>query len=458
MTTTEGGRGSVLDRALRIVGDVKPGEGAKAAVLGVTLFVLLSSYYLLKVAREILVLSSYDATVKVYVAAGQALLLIPAVAAYSWLSNRVGRFRLVVAVTVFFAVCLVLFGVAYLADLPIALPFYVWVGIFNVFVIAQLWAFANDLYTEEDGKRLFAVIGLGASLGAIAGSYAAEPVGDAVGILGLFGLALVLMLSTLLGTWKAHSDDIAAGGRKDEKKDAEKGEAPKDATKDAEPAAGRNAFALLFSDRYFLWIALLLLCLNCENTLGEYILDRVLQEDLATRLGDSPDSETVEAAIRQFKSIYFGAFNTLGFLIQLFVTGRVMKRTGSAGAILVLPVVALLGQLGAFVSGVALMAMAVAKVSENAVDYSLNGTAKNALFLVVPREAKYKVKVLLDSVVVRFGDVIAGMIVLGASTLELPTLGFLAVSSVVTVCWLGVAIALRRDHARRAASEPAPAS
>ena len=158
------GRPSLLDRALRIVGDVQAGEGARAAVLGVTLFLLLFAYYLLKVARESLVLSHYDAEVKVYVAAGQALLLVPAVWAFGWLSSRVGRFRLVVVVTLFFAANLGLFALAYGAGIGIALPFYVWVGVFNVFVIAQLWAFANDVYTEAEGRRLFAVIGLGLSL------------------------------------------------------------------------------------------------------------------------------------------------------------------------------------------------------------------------------------------------------------------------------------------------------
>jgi len=179
------------------VGEVRPGEGAKAAVLGTSLFLLLASYYLLKVVRESLILSSYDAEVKVYVSAGQAVLLIPAVMAFGWLSSRMGRFRLVVSATLFFAANLVIFAVLYAIEVPIALPFYVWVGIFNVFVISQLWAFATDVYSETDGKRLFAVIGLGASLGAIVGAYAAEPVGDAIGTFGIFGLALALLLSTI---------------------------------------------------------------------------------------------------------------------------------------------------------------------------------------------------------------------------------------------------------------------
>lgn len=434
---------SLLDRALRLVGDVRPGEGSKATILGTSLFLLLASYYLLKVVRESLILSSYDAEVKVYVAAGQAVLLIPAVMGFGWLSQRVGRFRLVVSSTLFFAANLVIFAVLYAIEVPIELPFYVWVGIFNVFVISQLWAFATDVYSEKDGKRLFAVIGLGASLGAIAGAYAAEPVGDAIGTFGIFGLALALLLSTLLGAWWVHSHPTN-----------ESGDAPEAGEK---PAAkgGKNALAMVLSDRYFVLIAVLLIVLNCENTLGEFLLDRVMQEDLTERLGASVSADTLENEVRAFKSIYFGAFNTIGFLIQLFVTGRVMSRFGAGVAIVILPVVALVGQLGAFASGLALMALASAKVAENSVDYSLNGTAKNALFLVVPREAKYKVKVFLDTVIVRFGDVIAGVLVIGAMAAEVSTAGFLAISTVVTVIWLAVAWILRREHGRRA-NEVAP--
>lgn len=423
------------------MGDVRPGEGSKATILGTSLFLLLAAYYLLKVVRESLILSSYDAEVKVYVAAGQAVLLIPAVMGFGWLSQRVGRFRLVVSSTLFFAANLVIFAALYAAGVPIELPFYVWVGIFNVFVISQLWAFATDVYSEKDGKRLFAVIGLGASLGAIAGAYAAEPVGDAIGTFGIFGLALALLLSTLVGSWWVHQHpDGHADGAREEKPEREK------------PAAegGKNALAMVLSDRYFVLIAVLLVLLNCENTLGEFLLDRVMQEDLTERLGASVSADTLENEVRAFKSIYFGAFNTLGFLIQLFVTGRLMSRKGAGFAIVVLPVVALVGQLGAFASGLALMALASAKVAENSVDYSLNGTAKNALFLVVPREAKYKVKVFLDTVVVRFGDVIAGVLVIGAMAAGVGTFGFLAISTVVTVLWLAVAWTLRREHAHRA--------
>jgi ATP:ADP antiporter, AAA family len=313
---------TVLDRGLRLVGDVRAGEGKTALALGATLFTLLCAYYLLKVAREALVLTRYDAEVKVYIAAAQVVVLAPAIWAYAWLSDRVDRFRLVTYVTIFFAANLGLFAALYFLGVPIAIPFFVWVGIFNVFVIAQLWAFANDVYDEKMGRRLFAVIGLGGSLGAIAGSYGAGPVGEAIGTGGLLVVPIGLLLSTLLGAFWVHSHPMARPHTPHEKR------------------SRKGALALLFSDRWLLLIAAMMLLLNCENTIGEYVLDRVMQTDIRADLAGVAAGELdaqVEARVTEFKSYYFGAFNTLGFLLQLLVTGRVMQRGGAGLAIMVLP-------------------------------------------------------------------------------------------------------------------------
>ena len=131
---------------------------------------MLGGYYLLKTAREMFILSEGGAEVKSYSSAGQALLLLLLVPAYSAFASRVNRTQLVQWVTLFFAGNLVLFLLALGAGLRIGIVFFLWLGIFNVMVIAQFWAFAADLFTEEQGKRLFPLIGVGSSLGAWVGS------------------------------------------------------------------------------------------------------------------------------------------------------------------------------------------------------------------------------------------------------------------------------------------------
>jgi AAA family ATP:ADP antiporter len=130
-----------------------------------------------------------------------------------------------------------------------------------------------------------------------------------------------------------------------------------------------------------------------------------------------------------------------------------MARGGASLAILVMPIVSLMGQAAMAISGLALLVVAIAKVAENSVDYSIQNTARNALFLVTDAETKYKVKVLLDSVLVRLGDVLAGALVaIGSTVLGLGALGFVGVGAGVTLVWGAIALALSREHRSRAAT------
>ena len=127
-------------------------------------------YYLLKVAREALILTEGNrGRVKVQSSAAQAVLLLGVVPLYGWLASRVTRIRLITITSLFFGVNLVVFYALGRAGVREGVAFYIWLGIFNVFIISQFWAFANDLYTEGQGRRLFPLIGVGASLGAWVG-------------------------------------------------------------------------------------------------------------------------------------------------------------------------------------------------------------------------------------------------------------------------------------------------
>ena len=134
------------------------------------MFLVLAAYYMLKTAREVFILTEGGAEVKSYSSAGQAILLLA----------RAGVRRVRVARQprapgdVGDAVLRVQPGAVHRwrrrPDLRVGIVYFLWVGIFNVMVIAQFWAFANDIYTPEQGKRLFPLIGVGSSLGAWVGS------------------------------------------------------------------------------------------------------------------------------------------------------------------------------------------------------------------------------------------------------------------------------------------------
>src|SRR5689334_5124417 len=148
-----------LDRFLGVFADVRGGEAASALLLMLNIFLLLASYYLLKTIREPLILASPGggAEVKSYAAAAMAGLLLILVPLYSAIASRVSRVRLINSVTLFFVACLLAFFGLSQAGVPIGVAFFIWVGIFNLMIIAQLWAFANDVYTVEEGTRLFAI-------------------------------------------------------------------------------------------------------------------------------------------------------------------------------------------------------------------------------------------------------------------------------------------------------------
>src|SRR5687767_8330203 len=159
-----------LERLLAPIAEVRRHEVASALLMTLLVFLLLAAYYLLKTAREVLILTEGGAEVKSYSSAGQAILLLFLVPAYAAFASRVGPVRLVTSVTLFFASNLLLFIAAIAGGLRVGIVFFLWVGIFNMMLIAQFWAFANDVYSEEQGKRLFPLIGVGASLGAWLGA------------------------------------------------------------------------------------------------------------------------------------------------------------------------------------------------------------------------------------------------------------------------------------------------
>src|SRR5262245_13729546 len=259
------GEPGLLDRFLNIFADVRAGEGVTVILLMLNLFVILAGYYLLKTIREPLILASSGggAEVKSYAAAAIAGLLMILVPIYSALASRVSRVRLINSVTFFFILCLIAFFLLNRAGVAVGVPFFIWVGIFNLMVIAQLWAFANDVYTTEEGKRLFAIVGFGASLGAIAGAFATGQLVKEYGPYPfMLGAALLLAVSMFLTNVVNSREKRGRGGALTPGDRAEAAGAAAATTSPEARGKGRSAFALVFSDRYLLLIAGLMLLSN----------------------------------------------------------------------------------------------------------------------------------------------------------------------------------------------------
>jgi len=421
----------LLSRLLRPFAKVEPAEAVTALILMFTVFLLLMAYYFLKTAREPLILLHGGAEVKSYAAAGQALLLLGVVPAYSSLARRVGRMKLIAGVYGFFAFNLVLFAALAKVGFGLGVAFYLWVGVFNVTAIAQFWSFANDVYTPEQGKRLFAVLGVGSSVGAVVGALVAKrlaALGPRAMMLGAAGVLLVCVV--LFAVVDRREQGSRAADRAPEAS--------------AKPVIEGPVLALLLRDRFVLLIALLSFLLNCVNTNGEYVLDRTLLAAVQQGAGHADPSAFVGA----FKADYFGWVNLVGVLLQLFAVSRILSRFGVRNALLVLPVVAF-ASYGFIVFAPLLALVRVGKIAENSLDYSLQNTARQALFLVGTRVEKYVGKTVVDTFVVRIGDVCSATLVWIASSFGLPVKAFAALNLVLIACWILVLIALGREHSRR---------
>ena len=442
-----------LDRVLGIFTDVHGGEGVTALLLMLNVFLLLAAYYLLKTIREPLILTvPGGAEVKSYSAAATAGLLILIVPLYSAVASRVSRVKLINGVTLFSIACLIAFFILSRANVPVGVAFFIWVGIFSLMIIAELWAFANDVYTVEQGQRLFAIVGFGASLGAIAGSFATGQLVKMYGpypfMLGAAALLGICMVLTNLVHVREKRHGVAARA-------ASAAPAADDKRDSAEaPVTGRNGFALVFSDKYLLLIACLMLLYNVVNTNGEYILSRtVVGLYAAAHAATAQGGLDEKKVIGEFYGNFFTIVNILSAVIQAFVVSRVLKRFGVRIALLVLPVVALFGYLSmALLPFIAIIRGA--KIAENSLDYSLQNTTRNALYLPTSRDAKYKAKQANDTFFVRFGDVLsAGVVFAGTTWLGFATRGFAFVNVGLIVVWIILAIAIGRRF-QRMSKEP----
>src|SRR5687768_1041772 len=245
-----------MERFLGMFTEVRPGEGATALLLALNVFLLLMAYYVLKPVREALILGEGSAELKTYMSAGQVVLLAFVVPLYGRLVAMFPRIRLINIVTVFFTSCLIVFYVLANFQVPLAIVFFLWIGIFNLMVVAQFWSFANDVYTKEEGERLFAIVGFGASLGAVVGARTADRLIEPLGVYQLMLVGAGILVAQLVITNKV--DRLESGRRA----------TPGTAAAPVHKASGTNAFAMVFRTRYLLLMALMLMLLNWANTTG----------------------------------------------------------------------------------------------------------------------------------------------------------------------------------------------
>lgn len=464
---------------------VKRSERLTVALLAINTFTLMTCYYVLKVVREPLIIEAGGAKLKSYMSGIQTLLLLAVVPAFGWLSSRVSRIRLMTIMQLIFIGCLVGFEVLLQSGTQIGIVFYIWVGIFNVMVVSNFWSFANDLYTESEGKRVFALIGLGASIGAIVGAFVPHLLQAA---LGLHGLMLISVGGLAISIFLYRIVDRRERARKNEVK-AEKAAKKKEAAA-ADGEDQRSGFSLVIRDKYLRSIALMFLVATIINTTGEYVISKMAEDRGKTFAAqkvaqsqrgpgadqpaaapvkpdavkpDAPLSEADKATTKKaedeylgkFFSDYYGLVNLIAALLQALVVARLLTAFGVRKSLFIMPVIVFGGWL-ALVMFVNLTIVRAEKTAENSLDYSLQNTLMQALFLPTSPQAKYKAKAAIDTFVFRMGDAIAGLgiVALFVEVLHLGVHAFAALNVALAALWIYLAWRAGKLHDELASKHP----
>jgi AAA family ATP:ADP antiporter len=439
-------------KILRVFTVIQPGEGITALFLTLNVFMLFLAYYIIKPVRTALILAGKGAVTKSYLSAIIAVLLVFVVKIFCSIASKFPRQKLITWVTLFFISNLVIFYLLSLGNISlgtIGIIFYIWVGIFNVMVVAQFWGFANDIYTEEAGKRLFPLVAFGATFGGFSGAAISEWLVEPLGLYQLMLVAGGILGICILLTWLVHTREL-----KRDKHSAIKASLQEESNKKEQekPLDKGGGFRLIFKKRYLIYIALFVMLLNFVNTNGEFIKDDLLKKIAVNAVETGKAGElNEEEYIGKIDAGWMKYFNLIAMFIQLFVVSRIFKWFGVRAAIFFLPIIAIGGYF--FIAlGASFGLVYWVKAVENGTDYSLMNTTRHSLFLITSRQEKYKAQAAIKSFFHRAGDVLSALIVfLGTTYLAFNTERFATFNVVLIVIWIILGILIAKEHKKLSA-------
>ena len=377
-------------RLARLI-NARPGE-SRAALAGFGLFFcLFSGYFMLRPIRESMGIQGGVENLQ-WLFTATFLAMLVAVPLFAWLNSRVARIHYIDWVYGFFCVNLLLFAGLFFVlrdSVWLARVFYVWISVYNLFVVSVAWSLMADVFDAPQARRLFAFIAAGASVGGLAGPATSALL---VGVMGAFGLmllaALLLAVAVALKHYLMAWREVAGAGRPD----AERAENPR------RPVAGNpfSGLTRVLGSRYLLGIAVFVLLLTAASTFLYFEQARLVAELFPDRAEQ----------VRVFGAIDF-VVQAGALLSQLFITGHIAQRLGVRVLLAVVPGLVCLGFLGlALAPTFAVLAavMIVRRIGE----YAFVRPGREMLFAPLDAESKYKAKNFIDTVVYRGGDALSG--------------------------------------------------
>jgi len=378
-----------IERALNL----DPGDLRRGVPLSACLFLSISAYVTGKVARDALFLAHFAAVQLPYADIAVGVLVSFVVVIYLRVGRRTSLGNLMVASPLFFAANVALFWVlVHYSRLGWLYPaFYIWVGIFGVLAPTQVWTMANFLLTTREAKRIFGMVGGSAILGWIFGGYLSKTIAKAFGT-----ESLLLAMAGLLVVCSALMAVASGGGklRLDPERDPTTGVAG------THQKNLRDSIRSLFSSPYLLAIAGVICTSSFVTTLTGWQFKALAQQYFAGK----------NALAIFFGDFYFYA-GLVALLFQLLLTTRLLRRFGIGSMLFVLPVMVLAGSAGLLIWGTIAAALFL-KGGDQVLRYSVDRSTVELLYLPLPSRVKLKAKWLIDTLVWRLGDGLAGVVVL----------------------------------------------
>jgi len=415
---------------LKPVVEVHRGEVGPLLASMLWIFLALTAYYIIKPLRSTVLQEKIGVDHKWLALIATTMFVAVFAYGYGKIVPRVERSRLIVWTFVAFIVCLAAFALA----LPrggalTGYVFFVWVSTFNLMIVSQFWSLAADVWTKQEGLRLFGFIGVGGVAGGIFGTLAVAGFAKTLSteqmlILSAAVLSLCLMLSLYVLKFGATRSPSTQRTHRNS----------------ACPPDSTNSIALVLGSPYLRLIAGMMLVLNLVNTNGEWILDKLVSR-----------ADMSHAALREFYAQFYLFQNLLTFLVQFFLTARIQRRFGAGVALFFEPTIGIIG-------GVLFMVMPLLavvrwhKILENACDYSIQSNTKELLYLPTTQLEKYSAKNFNDTFVVRGGDALSAATIFAATTYLLPAFGdfglkiMLGLDILLGVVWVVIAAAIGSIH------------
>lgn len=406
--------------------DVRPHEVAVVAWCWLDIFCILGSYYIMRPIRDQAGVAGGVQNLQ-WLFTGTLVVMLLLNIPFAYLVRRLPRHRFIAITYHFFAGNILLFAALFQAAdgaqaVWVGRGFFIWVSAFNLFVISMFWQLNVDVFSPEQGKRLFGLIAAGATLGAIVGSAVTASLARHVPpMVLLLGAAALLEVAVFSAGRLSRLAQAVAGA--------------------AEAPIGGGVLAgvtHVVRSPYLLNVGVFLLLFSITSTFLYFQQATIVGAAFRDRAAQTAFFATVDLLV-----------NVLTLIVQLFLTARIVVLLGVALTLGVLPALTIVG-FGALALLPTVMAVAAFQVVRRAADYAVARPARELLYTVASREDRYKAKSLIDTVVYRTGDQVGAWsaTLLRAVGLGAPQVSFAAIP--LAALWLVNALWLGRRQERLA--------